>query len=137
MSKSEEFIEAYYVVLLAFFEKYKKAMGQGQPVPDFPSFVLRAEVWSAVFKQSAPRVEYLSHLLIEWPSFVSRAELGTGAYKMISKSAIIKADGSGEGPRVRIKIGNAVWYPTAYLLEYLEDKKRMKVIISDKFDTKK
>lgn len=136
MKKSKEFTELYYSALVEYFKKYKIAIAEGGAVPDFPSYLIDHDMWALLFKTTPPRVHYLRPLLLVWPPLINRSQFGIGEFEVIPKSTVIRDDGKGCGPRVRMKIGQTVWYPTVYLLEYLEDKKRMKIIYSDRFGLK-
>lgn len=125
----EQFATAYYETFLEYLRIYKAAIITGNEPPSMPQYVIESELWGEVFATTPPEVHYLRPLLMQLPPLVKRIEIGTGVLNFASKSGISVDDSKGKGPRVRIKVAQMICYPTAYLLEYLESKPRMRVIV--------
>ncbi|MEZ6854340.1 hypothetical protein [Halodesulfovibrio aestuarii] len=125
----EQFTTAYYDAMLEYLRIYKAAIITGNEPPSMPQFVVESEIWGEVFATTPPEVNVLRPLLFQLPPIVKRTELGSGALNFVSKAGVSVDDSRGAGPRVRFKIGQSVCYPVGYLLEYLEAKPRMRVIV--------
>lgn len=128
----EQFATAYYDVMLEYLRIYKAAIITGNEPPSMPKYVIESEIWGEVFDTTPPEVNVLRPLLFQLPPIVKRTELGSGVLNFVSKAAISADDSRGAGPRVRFKMGQMVCYPVGYLLEYLEAKPRLRVIVKQR-----
>ncbi|MCG8529597.1 MAG: hypothetical protein MI749_02910 [Desulfovibrionales bacterium] len=128
----EQYATAYYETMVEYLRIYKAAIMTGQEPPSMPKYVIDSEMWGEVFDTTPPEVNLLRPLLLQLPPIVKRIELGSGVLNFVSKSGVSVDDTKAAGPRVRFKIGQMVCYPAAYLLEYLEAKPRMRLIVKKK-----
>lgn len=131
----EQFMTAYYDMLMEYMRIYKATIITGQQPPSLPQFVIDSEIWTEVFDTTPPDVEMFRPLLFQLPPIVRRCDIGSGVLNFASKHAISVDDGKGKGPRVRFRIQRMICYPSLYLLEYLERNPRMRVLVRKKFDT--
>lgn len=69
---------------------------------------------------SAPKLGELAYCLDKLPPMIARKEVSYFTGGVISSKTLANADSRGTGPLVRQKIGEAVVYPTPFLLAYLE-----------------
>lgn len=77
---------------------------------------------SGKHKISPPRVNKLSPLLYKLPPLISRKQVPNILGGIVSDKFLANCDSKNEGPRVRLELFRYVVYPTAYLLEWLEEK---------------
>lgn len=70
---------------------------------------------------SPPKVKKLFSLLLSLPPVIARKKIPAYFGGAVGTSVLPQADYRGIGPRVRWNIGRTVCYPTAYLLEWLEN----------------
>lgn len=78
-----------------------------------------------------PQLSVLKPFLDLLPPMIARKEVKHFTGGAIASQTLANADNTGKGPDVRIKIGENVVYPTAFLLAYME-KQGVKVIVPPK-----
>ena len=67
-----------------------------------------------------PVLSDLAPYLPKLPPFIARKQAKWFLGGIVSPSKLANDDSAGNGPRMRLKIGDKVAYPTEFLLEYLE-----------------
>ena len=79
-----------------------------------------------------PQLKVLGCFLDKLPPMIARKEVKYYTGGAISPKSVSNDDYLGNGPRVRMKMGDAVVYPTPFFLAYLEEK-GVKIIVPPSF----
>lgn len=69
-----------------------------------------------------PQLKELGCFLSQLPPMIARKEVKYFTGGAISPKSVSNDDYLGNGPKFRMKLGDAVVYPTAFFLAYLEAK---------------
>lgn len=121
MGSLERYIEIYC-------DLFKRAVREGQDLPDIGPMVMNAYVpWD---QASPPRLGKLANLVFLLPPVIARKRVYDYLGGAVTSRALANADSRGNGPRVKFSVGRNVCYPTAYLLEWLEEQNASTTIMA-------
>lgn len=90
-----------------------------------------AEELAKKHKIKPPRLTTLRTVLASLPPVVSRAGVSTLLGVPLSGKTLANHDAAGTGPRLRLVCGGVVFYPVAFLLEWLESRGVEVVLVRD------
>lgn len=102
-------------------------IGDVVPAYDHASAVLAgrlamAEAMAAKYGVDPPRISHLQMLLVDLPPFVTRESVSTVLGIPVAPKTMTNHDYLGTGPRLRFRVCGRVTYPTAFLLEWVEQQ---------------
>lgn len=108
--------------VLAHCEAVRRAVRDNSDLPG-PILPLVIGGWASGEQEISPaRIQRLRPLLFQLPPIISRNKVGDYLGGVISATHLRNRDQLKTGPRVRIVGGRKVSYPTAYLLEWMEEE---------------
>ena len=110
----KEYADTYCQVARALIDR-----GECPPAPPFIQSLIGIPV-SKKKNISPPKIDRLGWALPQMPPIICRKDVGH--WIGLTPSTLANSDAQGTGPRVRYIIGRRVFYPTAYLLEWLEEQ---------------
>lgn len=110
----KEYADTYCQVAKALIDR-----GDLPPAPQFIQSLVGIPI-SKNKNITPPKLDKLAWALPQLPPMICRKDMGH--WFGIAQSTLANADVSGTGPRVRYIIGRRVVYPTAYILEWLEEQ---------------
>jgi hypothetical protein len=113
MHMSIDFTEAYC-------DLFTEAVRDGDTL-DQQKLLAMASIQAGCSEASPPRIQRLGYLLLKLPPVIARKKAHEYLSGMVGKRALSQADYLGLGPRVSWRLGKHVCYPTAYLLEWIEE----------------
>lgn len=119
------------LVPTAYVEKwcaeFRHAIMSGDNNPGLALRKISAALLAEQYGIEPPRVNKLAGLLLELPPMIARADVRSMVGMDIDARTLANLDCTGKGPRMRLRVGRQVMYPTAYLLEWLEERAEVAV----------
>lgn len=108
--------------VLAYCEAWRRAVRDETDLPG-PVLSLSTGGWKAGRRDIPPaKVQRLRPLLFQLPPIIHRKRVESLLGGIVSYAHLRNKDSEKKGPRVRIVSRSGVAYPTAYLLEWLEQE---------------
>ena len=123
--RKKGFVPAEYIE--KWCAEFKHAIMIGDKNPGLALRKISAALLADQHGIEPPHVDKLAGLLLELPPFIARADVNTMLGSVVDVRTLANLDSLGKGPRMRMRIGNRVVYPTAYLLEWIEDRTEVAV----------
>ena len=119
------------LVSTAYVEKwcaeFRHAIMNGDNSPGLALRKISAALLAEQYGIEPPRVNKLAGLLLELPPLIARTDVRAMVGMDIDERSLANLDSLGKGPRMRMRVGRRVVYPTAYLLEWIEEKAEVAV----------